>query len=76
MKTIWQQWDEQTNDKWEAYVELNNLYLGIQRGSIPLNIHTSNRLRCLATKAYRRSDTTLLDYWQREFEKLPNWNNV
>lgn len=67
-----EQWDRQTNNRQEAWIKLNNLYLAIERGQSRLSITTANTLRVLASTAYARNDP-MLDYWQGEFEKLPNW---
>lgn len=75
MNSIWKIWDAQTNDRWEAYVELNNLYLSIERGQDRMTITNSNRLRVLAQKAYGRTDP-FIDWWQNEFTKLPGWYDV
>ena len=59
-----------------AWIELNNLYLSIERGDVELNVHTANQLRTLVGKGFTRDDDIMRDYWQREFEKLDGWNNV
>jgi hypothetical protein len=66
------QWDRQTNDRQEAWIKLNNLYLQIERGVKSVSITTANTLRVLAGTVYKLDDP-MLDYWQKEFERLPNW---
>ena len=77
-QAVWAMWDAQTNDKQVAFIELNNLYLAVERGTVALTIHTSNTLRTLVGKIYPafRGNDFIRDYWQEEFTKLPNWNNV
>jgi hypothetical protein len=79
--TIWQQWDKQEEarikrrDQQAAYIKLNNLYLAVESRSVRLKISTANELRVLVNNAYNRNDP-MIGYWMREFEKLPNWDNV
>lgn len=72
MNTIWEQWDEQKNKPVEAYIELNNLYLRVERGEVALTRAIENELWQLSRKAYRRGDP-MLEWWDSEFEKLPGW---
>lgn len=74
---IWRQWDKQEKARIQTanWIVLNNLYLSIERGETRLTIHTANDLRTLVTRAYDRDDQQL-DWWNGEFQKLPNWNNV
>lgn len=58
----------------QKYIELNNLYLAVERGSIKMNIHVGNTLRVLVSEVYSYGDP-MVDYWEREFQKLPNWND-
>lgn len=59
-----------------AYIELNNLYLQIQSGKKRLTITTANTLRVLVGKAYPSGDSILTNWWNEQFQRLPNWNNV
>jgi hypothetical protein len=56
-----------------AYIELNNIYLQVQRCEKRLSITLSENLRALVGKAY--PDGSMADYWAAEFQKLPDWNN-
>lgn len=79
--THWQAWDAQearrikrlTQDA--AYIELNNLYLAIERGIARCSVYNANKLRCLVSQAYDQTDP-MRDYWAAEFVKLPRWNDV
>jgi len=75
--THWAQWDNQEEQRIEnlRFVELNNLYLQIERGQIVLTITNANRLRVLAGQIWAQDDP-MLDYWMTEFQKLPNWLEV
>ena len=76
-QAVWAMWDAQTNDKQVAFIELNNLYLAVERGTKVLTIHVSNRLRVLVGiiyPAFGKNDR-LRNYWLDELIKLPNWNN-
>lgn len=59
----------------ENYVALNNLYLLIEAGKLALNLHYSLMLRDLAVSAYPVNDKSMQDYWEREFQQLPRWND-
>jgi hypothetical protein len=63
-----------------AYIALNNLYLKIERGDMPMNVRTSNTLRTLVMKAYPESFDirvdNLRDWWHDEFLKLPGFDQV
>lgn len=63
------------NRQQASWIELNNLYLKVERHEVRLTIHIANKLRCLASDAYDQTDP-LRDWWAGEFVKLPNWNNV
>jgi hypothetical protein len=71
--SIWEQWDKQANLPREAYVELNNEYLKIERGIIRLNTFHRNHLYWLLSKAYKPNDETMREWWESEFRKLPHW---
>lgn len=84
---IWTQWDRQENARrarieeekqTQAWVELNNLYLCIERGEVPLTITIGNQLRSLLSQAYPDSvhEHVIRDYWYGEFMKLPGWHDV
>jgi len=78
---IWQQWNRQEERRLRrvaqemAYIQLNDLYLSIERGEVKLNVHLGNHLRVLVGQAYDRDDQ-FREWWTAEFVKLPNWNNV
>ena len=59
----------------QAYSNLNNLYLDIQKGDTILTRKVYNQLNDLLTQTYPRSDA-MFDWWWREFQKLPGWLNV
>jgi len=42
-KAVWARWDRQTNDRQVAYIELNNLYLAVERGDVKMSITISSR---------------------------------
>ena len=66
------------DEEWErqlAYIELNNLYLSVQRGDIHLNVTIANQLRYLPSWAYEKNDP-MIDWWYSEFEKLPGWLDI
>ena len=77
-KAVWTQWDAQTNDKQAYFIQLNNLYLAVERGTVELNIHTGNTLRVLVGKVYPygSGEDMVRNYWQEELQKLPGWDNV
>lgn len=58
------------------YIELNNLYLDIERGDRMLTRAERIRLDFLLCCCYPNGATvnkTMHDWWQDEFHKLPNW---
>lgn len=61
--------DVEINTKW---IELNNLYLSVERGEVCLTRSIVNQLETLAYVVSEK-DWTLEGYWSREFQKLPNW---
>ena len=67
------QWDKQVNLPVVAYIVLNNLYLRVERGTTPMSVTVRNQLCVLAGKAHYHRDDPMIDYWLREFEKLPGW---
>lgn len=82
--THWQQWDRQeilrvlTEKRIRqdmAYIQLNNLFLQVQRGQVALSITVSNQLRVLVGQAYDQNDGTMNSYWERELQTLPGWEN-
>lgn len=81
LKKSFEQWDKQDRAKIDAelenqaYIWLNNLYLSIERGDTKLTITTANQLRILAGKSCP-NDSIMQEYWNREFQKLKNWENV
>ena len=77
----WLQWEKQeqkrrkTYEQQASWIELNNLYLRIERGEITLTVTTANELRLLLCYAYDKDDP-MAEYWQQQFDKLSNWHNV
>lgn len=73
----WQQWDKQEERRLQnaAYIQLNNLYLSIERGCEKLTITLANKLRILVDSAYDRDDP-MRDWWMSEFTELPRWFDV
>ena len=76
-KKIWTQWDKQTNDRQVAYIQLNNLYLAVERGDTKMSIHVGNELSIMVMKVYPygTGNQRLRDYWETELQKLPDWND-
>lgn len=89
-KTIWQIWDDQTNNRKiaqdAAYVELNNTYLAVESGKRKLTAGLLNTLWVLVEKAYPFYHVTMnsfqmmmqkeiIAHWNAEIEKLPNFEN-
>ena len=85
----WQQWDVQEQRRLKlialaeklvaqtaAYIELNNLYLRLERGDERLTIHTGNTMRLLVDRAYDKDDEIMRDYWLEQFTRLPGWLDV
>jgi predicted nucleic acid-binding protein len=58
-----------------AYLQLNDLYLSIERHEIKLTRKEYHQLNDLLNKVYDRKDS-MYDWWYSEFKKLPNWLNV
>ena len=58
-----------------AYIELNNLYLSIQRGDVKLTRKEYNQLDSLLGQVYTHGDM-MHDWWWKEFQRLPGWLNV
>jgi hypothetical protein len=81
LKATFEQWERQEEKRLAkvsqnaAYVELNNLYLAIERGYSKLTVWKSNQLRTLVSAAYDIDDQ-MRDWWMGEFLTLPNWANV
>jgi hypothetical protein len=77
----WNQWDKQEKARLEnvAWINLSNLYLSVERGTTKLDRHVANTLFLLARDAYPNQPRTdgvgfdPIEYWHKEFEKLPNW---
>jgi len=55
-----------------CYIELNNLFLDVERGKVKMSVHVGNTLRTLVGMAYDQNDS-MIDWWMAEFMKLPNW---
>jgi hypothetical protein len=70
---VWAQWDYQEERR--AFCKLNNLYLQLESGEIEMTIHTYNDLHRLLRQAYSPDETMAREYWMREFENLPNYND-
>lgn len=84
--TIWQQWDKQVNEPQMAYVQLNNLYLKVERGELLLTKSILNTLSLLVRKVYptyglqwnsfrAMMQLRIIEHWDAEIEKLPNFEN-
>lgn len=73
VEVSWHAQEQRKQDK--AYIELNNLYLNIERCTTRLDIHTANHLRVLAGQAYPHGDP-MLDYWLEQFMRLEGWVNT
>ena len=75
----WIIWDEQEAKRLarkaedQAYIELNNLYLAIEAGTIKITGWHYNRLHQLLREAYPRSEEVMRNYWLREMESLPGY---
>jgi hypothetical protein len=77
----WNQWDRQEQRRLEtqAWINLSNLYLSVERGTTKLDRHIANTLFMLARDAYphNKSNNGIgfdpIEYWHKEFELLPNW---
>lgn len=73
-------WDEQESRRLRqlaqerAYIDLNNLYLRVERGQINMSVTVSNSLNVLAGQAYDIDDP-MRDWWRAEFDKLPGYRN-
>jgi len=59
----------------EAYANLNNLYLKIQRGDVNLTRRIYDELQDYLNAVYRHGEE-MHDWWWKEFQKLPGWLNV
>ena len=70
---LWAQWDAQTNDRAIAWIELNNEYLAIERGTFKINSFHYSRLHSLLSQAYQYPDP-FIEWWLREFDKLPGYS--
>ena len=61
----------------QAYINLNNLYLEIERGDKNLNRRQYNLLNEYLNGTYPPNEMDpMRDWWWKEFQKLPNWLNV
>jgi hypothetical protein len=76
---IWAQWDKQEAERKQriidqAFINMNNLYLSCESGKTRMSITVQNELYQLVGIVYPfRSEQIMNEYWQSEFEKLPNW---
>jgi hypothetical protein len=59
----------------EAYAELNNLYLSIERGEVKLTKKEYFQLDGLLNEVYSHTEP-MHEWWWKEFQKLPGWLNV
>ena len=69
------QWDRQVNEPHSCYIRLNNVYLWVQKGYVPLEKCIASHLRSLVSLAYEPTDD-MRDWWMNEFTKLPGWFDV
>ena len=67
----WEQWDLQEERR--LFVELNNTYLRIQRGTQAITITSANRMRVLIGMLFYGF---MADWWMEELYKLPNYFDV
>lgn len=68
-----QQWDQQTNNRTIAHINMSNLYLAIERGETELNRHTANQLWLYFRETYPPSEgDPMRKYWEHELLELPN----
>ena len=58
-----------------AYIEMNNLYVRISRGDERITVWKATQLRTLVGQAYDQGDP-MVEWWGREFGKLPGWLTV
>ena len=58
-----------------AYIELNNLYLDIQRGVVKLTKTVYFKLNDLLN-SFEKHGSQMYDWWIHEFWKLPGWLDV
>ena len=57
-----------------AYVELNNTFLAVERGTLSLTRGVKNRLGVLIDRVYPYyKEPVMNEYWYNECEKLPGW---
>ena len=77
-KSLYRQFDRQTNDTVFTHIEMSNLYLKIEREGLPVSMQDGNRLWQLLNLTYpAHKDNGIISmrkYWEAEFEKLPSWN--
>lgn len=63
------------SDEDRAFIDLNNLYLRIERGELPMTRENGNDLWRLLNEVYPPStEPTCHEYWAKEIEKLPGWD--
>jgi hypothetical protein len=62
-------------DERQAYIELNNLYLQVQRGEKRITTKMARRMRQLVMKVYPKDDM-MQNWWFAELQKLPRWFHV
>jgi hypothetical protein len=58
------------------YVLLNNLYLQMQRKETRLTISSRQMLYDYLAKAYDEKEHMMREFWEKEFQRLPNWNTI
>lgn len=77
-KTVSQMMQELQNmSKDRLYVQLNNLFLSIERGDVKLTIRNAHFLLALAGSIWNDpAEDFIRDDWMNEFQKLPGWLNV
>ena len=72
---LYAQWDRQVNLPQAAYIEMNNLYLRVERGEEPCTLHVHDRLMRLLGIVYPAfgNEDVMRNYWLREFDALPGF---
>ena len=75
LRASFEQFDNQANQPVFDHIELNNLYLAVERGEVELTILVGQRLQLLAGRLYNDCDF-MREYWLGEFQTLPGWLEV
>jgi hypothetical protein len=59
----------------KSYLDLNDLYLDIQRGDIRLTRKVYDKLYALLW-GFEKYGSSMFNWWESEFRRLPGWLNV